>query len=119
MARTPNALVHALDGVMENSALAMEEQRNGLRLLAFARRHARHVRRTAAADGVIDTREAALIREARHLVRGCEGVLALDVRDEELCRETAGELETYVIETSRHKRHEAATERPRTQSARA
>ena len=119
MSRIPTHLQRGLDGVMDNTALAMEEQRHGLRLLAFARQHARHVRCTAAADGVIDTREAALIQEARHLVRGCEGVLALDVRDEELCRETAGELETYVIETSRHKRHEAATERPRTQSARA
>lgn len=115
MARTPNALVNALNGVMENSALAMEEQRHGLKLLGYARRHLHSVRRLAAADGRIDPAEQEAITEASRLVRGCEVSLALDVRDEEELRETAGTLDTYIQETSRHrKRHEPPMEAART-----
>ena len=105
MARTPTALSAALDGVMENSALAMEEQRLGLRLLGYARRHLHTLRRHAATDGLIDARERDEIREATILVQGCECALALDVRDEEQLRDVAGGLDGYIVERNRHQKH--------------
>ncbi len=116
MARTPNALVHALDGVMENSALAMVEQQHGRRLVNRARQHERRVLRAAVADGVIDTEEQELIREARCITRGCEIALTLDVQDEEQLREPAGTLDAYITEQTRHKRHEPPTEAARTRT---
>lgn len=113
MSREPTALREARETLMENSALAMEEQRHGLEFLTVARRLRHAIRRMATEDGVLSRLDLDAIRLADRLVSGCEISLALDVRDEEMLRGANRALDRYSRQVCSHTRHEPPTEAAR------
>lgn len=106
MAREPHYLQTARETLLENSALAMEEQRIESQVLKVARKLRHGVRRMALDDGLLDGNDREALHLADLLVQGCEMSLTLDVRDEEMLRDGNRALDAYSVSVT-HKRHEA------------
>lgn len=109
MTREPQHLQTARETLLENSALAMEEQRICSQVLQVARKLRHGVRRMALDDGVLGTGDRETLRLADLVVQGCEMSLVLDVRDEEMLRGGNRALDAYSRQLCGHKSRRTAS----------
>ena len=113
MSREPHHLQTARETLMENSALAMDEQRICSQVLQVARKMRHGVRRMALDDGVLGALDRDILRLADLVVQGCEMSLTLDVRDEEMLRGGSRALDAYSVTLTHKSRRTASQEAAR------
>jgi hypothetical protein len=109
MSRPANALTATLDGLMENSALAMEEQRHDAATLILCTQAWRELHRPVVSLESLRALLGTVMLRTAHS-------LDMDIADEMQLRGPSGVLDGHLREvtTRAHKRHEPLSQAART-----